>query len=66
MSGSVPAASLQEPSFRTSLDSGNETGKVPTLENSVEELKEVEMSLGLYLVRCGPLSHYSLYKERQE
>ena len=66
MSGSVPAASLQEPSFRTSLDSGNETGKVPTVDNSVEELKEVEMSLGLYLVRCGTLSHYSLYKERQE
>ena len=58
MSGSVPAASLQELSFRISLDSGNETGKVPTLENSVEELKEVKMSLKLYLVRCGSLTAF--------
>ena len=59
MSGSVPAASLQELSFRISLDSGNETGKVPAVENSVEELKEVKMSLEIYLVHCGSLTTFS-------
>jgi hypothetical protein len=58
MSGFVAGTSLQKQSFRISLDSGNETEKVPPLENSVEKLKEVKMSLGLYLVRCASLTTF--------